>query len=240
MIDSITLPRASGGDIDPELNDGELSDYSFDPPELPEGLSFNRFTGVLEGTPVQAMEQTEYTLWVHDDDEDESAGDADTLAFTITVEADPNRVPSFAEGTEIGDLVFTEGAVIDSITLPRASGGDIDPELNDGELSDYSFDPPELPEGLSFNRFTGVLEGTPVQAMEQTEYTLWVHDDAEDDSAWDADTLVFTITVEADPNRVPSFAEGTEIGDLIFTEGAVIDSITLPRASGGDIDPGTQ
>ena len=122
--------------------------------------------------------------------------------------------PMFSDAAAIGDLVFTAGAAIEPITLPRASGGDIDPELNDGELSDYSFDPAELPDGLTFDRFTGVLEGTPVQAMEQTEYTLWVHDDDEDESAGDADTLAFTITVEADPNRVPSFAEGTEIGDL--------------------------
>lgn len=197
VIDPVTLPRAGGGDIDAGLNGGELSDYSLDPAELPEGLTFDRFTGVLSGTPSRAAEKIAYTLWVHDDDGDYSAEDADTLAFTIAVEPKPNSAPRFTDDAEIGDLVFTEGVAIDPVALPRASGGDIDSSLNGGELSDYSFDPVELPEGLSFDRFTGVLEGTPTQAAATTAYTLWVHDDDEDNSTEDADSLTFTIAIEA-------------------------------------------
>ena len=241
-VEPLTLPMASGGDIDAALNGGELSDYSLDPAELPEGLGFDRFTRVLSGTPAAALERADFTYWVHDDDDDYSAEDADSLAFTITVEAGgaaDNTAPAFAEGASIGDLVFTAGEAVEPLTLPMASGGDIDAALNGGELSDYSLDPAELPEGLAFDRFTRVLSGTPAAALERADFTYWVHDDDDDYSAEDADSLAFTITVEAGgaaDNTAPAFAEGASIGDLVFTAGEAVEPLTLPMASGGDID----
>ena len=200
-IEPVTLPGAIGGNINDRLNQGELSDYRFDPPELPRGLSFDRFSRVMEGTPTERLERTDYTLWVHDDDEDYSVEDAASLGFTIEVTGDIRQgetpAPQFAEGASIGDLLFTIGVEIDSITLPQAMGGDIDVTLNDGKLSDYSFDPAELPTGLIFDRFTRVLSGLPEQAVQTTAYTFWVHDDDEDYSVEDADSLPFSITVNA-------------------------------------------
>ena len=404
-IASLRLPRASGGDVDPSFNDGALSDYSLDP-ALPGGLVFDRFTGVLSGTPVSASSATEYTLWAHDDDSDYGRADAATVTLTLTIRvaagsdpavsappmspaalaawANPARVrlaweppasplsgytvyrsagdgceglaalpmavastatmaedtvasgglvagdtycyrvaasngagegarsataavtvtavdsptnvavasasaqeivltwdppdddgggpverynvyrctrdpgsacadsnvevqvgdrigsvdppltryvdpvstaagtvftyvvaaerlgwgsnweylrnvvanaaPGFPEGAAIGELVFVAGAAIAPLRLPRASGGDIDASINDGALSDYSFDPPALPDGLAFDRLTGVLSGTPVGSS-ATEYTLWAHDDDDDYTPGDADSLSFTITV---------------------------------------------
>ena len=200
-IEPITLPRALGGNINAGLNDGEPSDYSFDPPDLPRGLVFDRYTRVMQGTPAQHTERTSYTLWVHDDDEDYSIADAASLHFTIEVTGDIRQgetpAPRFAEGANIGDLVFTVGVEMDPITLPQAMGGDIDVTLNRGALSDYSFNPPDLPAGLNFDRFSRVLSGVPAQALETTDYTLWVHDDDEDYSTEDGDSLPFTLTVNA-------------------------------------------
>ena len=107
-----------------------------------------------------------------------------------------NTAPSFAETASIGNLVFTAGEVIEPVTMPGASGGEIDSGLNGGELSDYSFDPAQLPEGLYFDRFSRVLDGTPTQATEMTDFALWVHDDDSDHSVEDADSLAFTIMIE--------------------------------------------
>ena len=111
--------------------------------------------------------------------------------------------PRFAEDASIGDLVFTSGEEIDPITLPAATGGDIDETLNDGELSVYSFDPVDLPAGLTFDRFTRVMRGTPTQVLEKTDYTYWVHDDDEDYSRADSDSLGFSITIVAASGNGP-------------------------------------
>ena len=243
-VEPLTLPRATGGDIDDGLNGGELSDYSFDPADLPEGLEFDRFTRVLSGTPASALAQAAYTYWVHDDDDDYATTDADRLDFSITIEEGTgpgNTAPAFAAGAAIGDLVFTAGAAVEPLTLPRATGGDIDDGLNGGELSDYSFDPADLPEGLEFDRFTRVLSGTPASALAQAAYTYWVHDDDDDYATTDADRLDFSITIEEGTgpgNTAPAFAAGAAIGDLVFTAGAAVEPLTLPRATGGDIDDG--
>ena len=200
-IEPVTLPRALGGDIDAQLNSGELSDYSFDPPDLPRGLTFDRFTRVMQGTPARHTARTDYTLWVHDDDADYSVGDAASLRFTIEVTGDIRRgetpAPQFAEGANIGDLEFTVGVEIDPVTLPQALGGDIDVTVNGGQLSDYSFDPPDLPAGLNFDRLSRTLSGVPAQALKTTNYTYWVHDDDGDYSTDDADSLAFTVTVNS-------------------------------------------
>lgn len=108
-----------------------------------------------------------------------------------------NSAPRFPAGARIGDLVFVAGEAIGPIVMPRAEGGDIDASLNGGELSDYSFDPADLPAGLRFDRFARRLDGTPLEGVPVTAYTLWVHDDDGDYSAGDADQLSFTITVKA-------------------------------------------
>lgn len=109
--------------------------------------------------------------------------------------AQADRAPSFPRSAKIGDLVFKKGAPIGKITLPAATGGNVDPGLNGGELSDYSFDPAKLPPGLDFDRFTRVLIGTPKYSMKKRTYHLWVHDDDDNWSRSDGDTLRFSIEI---------------------------------------------
>ena len=109
--------------------------------------------------------------------------------------AQTNLAPSFPHTARIGDLVFFTGTPIDEITLPAATGGDIDPDSNNGQLSDYSFDPAKLPPGLHFDRFTRVLSGVPKYALRKKTYRLWVHDDDDDWNTNDADSLKFSIEI---------------------------------------------
>ncbi len=111
------------------------------------------------------------------------------------VAAQPDTAPSFERSASIGDLVFTKGVLVPGITLPRATGGNIDAAINKGELSDYSFDPANLPPGLKFNRFTRVLDGVPSAIARKRTHHLWVHDDDENWAAFDGDSLRFTIEV---------------------------------------------
>ena len=131
--------------------------------------------------------------------------------------AQADIAPAFPENARIGDLAFTQGEPIASITLPRATGGNIDPGVNGGELSDYSFDPARLPAGLTFDRFTRVLSGTPTWAPGRRTYRFWVHDDDGNWSVPDADSLTFTIEVLSDDPQSASADEGTPTMPVEFS-----------------------
>lgn len=138
-----------------------------------------------------------------------SGGDWSNEA-TATVEAATG--PQFAEDANIGGLVFTAGVAIEPLTLPEATGGDIDATLNDGALSVYVFDPVDLPAGLTFNRFTRVMEGTPTRSLKKTDYTYWVHDDDEDYSSADSDSIGFTIKIlAASSNAAQLLSEADQV-----------------------------
>ena len=128
--------------------------------------------------------------------------------WTGQVAAETDRAPSFPRSAKIGDLVFKKGVPIDEITLPSARGGNVDTGINDGELSDYSFDPAKLPPGLNFDRFTRVLSGTPKYSMKKRTYHLWVHDDDENWSTSDGDSLRLSIEIIDDEKRTSSERTG--------------------------------
>ena len=128
---------------------------------------------------------------------------------TVGANAQSNSAPSFPRNIWIGDLVFVRGQTIADIELPAATGGDVDPSINGGELSDYSFDPARLPTGLTFDRFTRVLSGTPTASLGRRTFHLWVHDDDENWATTDGDSLEFTIEVAGDETDDASSADGS-------------------------------
>ena len=100
--------------------------------------------------------------------------------------ADADRTPEFAMSDGPGDLTYTVGTAIDTLTLAEAGGGD-------GALI-YSLSP--VP-GLSFDADTRRLNGTPSTAgTYAVTYTVT-------DEDGDTDTLDFTITVNAAPAEPP-------------------------------------
>ena len=115
--------------------------------------------------------------------------------WTAQAVAETDRSPAFPRSAKIDNLIFNKGVPIDEITLPTATGGNVDPGINKGELSDYSFDPAKLPPGLIFNRFSRVLSGTPKYTLRERTYHYWVHDDDKNWTTSDADSLRFSIEV---------------------------------------------
>ena len=166
QVETLTLPAATGGD-------GDLA-YSLTP-ALPSGLTFDATTRQVTGTPETPQEAVTYTYTATDTD-----GDTDELGFTITVEE--NLIPSFGDAA-IPDQSWMEGRVIETLTLPVATGGN-------GELT-YSLTP-AVPAGLTLAAATRMLSGTPTRAQAARGYT-WTVTDADGDT----DTVSFTITVEA-------------------------------------------
>ncbi len=139
--------------------------------------------------------------------------------------AQTDTAPTFPGTAKIGNLVFIKGIPIDVITLPAATGGNIDPDINNNELSDYSFDPAKLPPGLSLDRFTRVLSGTPKYALKKRTFHLWVHDDDENWTTGDADSLRFTIEVVDE--EAQSSANETDTTEQADNKGAKVTADTF-------------
>ena len=179
-IDALTLPQATGGD-------GTLT-YVLTP-ELPEGLTFDVKTRVLSGTPLEAMDETTYTLTVEDADSDRI-----TLPFTLGVRAD--LMPIF--GDTLTAQSYMMGTAV-NVELPVATGGD-------GTLSYLLL--PSPPDGLSFDPETRVLSGIPTTAMAETEYMLTAFDA-------DGDKVSLTFTLEV-PLPSPDFDDNGQVNFADF------------------------
>ena len=200
-IEAVTLPEATGGD-------GTLT-YAL-APDLPEGLTFDAETRMLSGTPLEAIDETAYTLMATDADGDEA-----TLMFTLEVMAD--LIPTFGDTTTAIAARGYQHQAFAPLTLPQATGGD-------GTLT-YALTP-DLPEGLTFNAETRMLSGTPVKAMDAMTYTLTATD-----SNGDAVRLMFTLEV---PDLVPTFGGDTTIVAQSYLVNHPIEPLTLPQATSGD------
>ena len=156
---NLQLPEATGGEagltytLTPTRADGQ--------PDLPAGLRYAPPTnpttgGVITGRPAAAKDWTTYTLTATDGD-----GDADTLTFALrATDAQPafDRTPA--------DRVWAVGRAV-AETLPAATGGD-------GSLRHTLT--PALPAGLSFDRTTPAIRGTPTRVSAARTYTLTATD----------------------------------------------------------------
>ncbi len=197
-IESLTLPQAIDGD-------GTLT-YALTP-DLPTGLRFDAETRMLSGTPLEAMDEATYTLTATDSDGDEA-----TLMFTLSVMADP--MPAFGD-TTIAAQGYQHQA-IDPLTLPQATGGD--------EPLTYTLTP-DLPDSLTFDAETRIVSGTPLEAMDETTYTLIATDG-------NGDEVYLTFTLEI-PDLMPTFGDTTIVAQSYLVNQR-IESLALPQASGGD------
>ena len=173
-ITPLTLPEATGGE-------GTIT-YTLSPPA---GLTFDGATRTLTGTPTTAAVAAMFTYTAADGDMNTAADDTDTLDFEITVNVE-DTAPTFAANANIPDQEYTQGTMIEPLTLPMATGGD-------GALT-YTLSPPD---GLTFDGATRTLTGTPITAMAETRFTYTVMDSDDNTSASDTDELIFNITMNA-------------------------------------------
>ena len=170
-IEDTFLPAAM------DANTGETAKlvYTLAPTTLPAGLEYIASARLLRGTPTAVKAETEYTYTATDPD-----GNTAELKFDITVRADP----VFADSDSIRDYIFVIGTEVDAGPFPTATDADDD-------IDAYSLSP-QPPDGIAFVESLRKLVGNPTTAMDETEYTYTVTDEA-----GGTDTLTFNITVSA-------------------------------------------
>ena len=151
------LPAANGG----------TSPYLYSVTTLPAGLTFNRGTHTISGTPTEAGTKT-ITYRVTDYNSSQASDD-----FTITVSPAVLRLSDTTGFTARVGEQFTQ-------QLPEATGG----------TTPYQYSVTTLPAGLTFVQETRTITGTPTLAEEPKDVTYTVTDGTSN-TASDA----FTITV---------------------------------------------
>ena len=168
--------------------------------ELPAGLTYNAASRRIEGTPIRA--QTITVVYTATDGNSDIA----SQSFVITIAADSTpTLPSVADRSGIKSVTITK------FTLPLASGGD----------APITYAVSGLPAGLSFNKSTREVSGTPTEhGSFEVTYTATDKDDDEVSR-----TFSYTLRDNSSPvlaARSFSYQEDTNI------------SFQLPAATGGD------
>jgi hypothetical protein len=129
-------------------------------PALPAGLDFNITTGQLKGTSSEVISSTVYTVTVLDTASQTASG-----TFTLTVvDATPSPLLAVLQSPVVsGNL----NVAVSSI-----------PVIGSGGVPAYSYaiSPTVLPTGLSFNRSTGAISGTPTGSASSGTYIITVTD----------------------------------------------------------------
>jgi hypothetical protein len=194
-----------------------VDSFTLSPP-LPAGLGFSKATGVISGTPTAVASTVLHTVTAHS-----RAGNA-TASLSITVQGPPGNLAYTVDsavywrGTAIAPNNATVSGVVDSFTVS-----------------------PALPAGLTLNRATGTLSGTPTAASAMTSYTVTARNRA------GASTKVLRWVVHGPPSGLSyavnpaAYWKGVRITANAATVSGIVDSFTVspPLPAGLALDKST-
>jgi len=170
----------------PTASDPDGGTLTFSIANRPAWATFNGTTGRLTGTPTAANVGTFANIVISVSD---GAASASLPAFSITVNAAPNRPPTIS-GTP--PSTATVGAAY-SFT----------PAASDPDGGTLTFSIANQPSWATFNATTGRLSGTPAAANVGTFASIAI---SVSDGAASASLPAFAITVNAAPNRPPTIS----------------------------------
>ncbi|WP_429448949.1 kelch repeat-containing protein [Paraburkholderia sp. 40] len=198
-----------GNEIIPNLpssSGGAITNYSVFPP-LPAGLTLDRVSGAITGTPSGTSNAAVYTIT------GSNAGGSTTARVQIEVE-DVAMAPDTLEYLDSSTNYVTNAPITPD--TPIATGG---------EITQYTVSPP-LPPGLTLDPQTGVITGTPMTPAPPMVYTVT--------GSNGVDTVETQITIGVDAQAQPpmGLAYKDPAPDYAITL-AIVPNV--PVYSGGEI-----
>ncbi len=155
-------------DNEPSSSGGAVVSYTISP-ALPAGLEFDQATGEISGTPTELSAATSYTV--------RATNTAGWVEVTLTITVN-DGAPSALSYTTNPAIYTKDLAIADN--SPSSRGGNVA----------YYWITPALPSGLSFDRYTGVISGTPTELSAATYYKVRATNTS---SGWVEVTLMITI-----------------------------------------------
>ncbi len=171
-------------DLTPKVS-GTVTSYSVTP-ALPAGLSLDKSSGVISGTPSAAAPQATYTITASN-----SAGGT-TFALLLTVN------PAAPSGLSYTSPVQMVVGVAITAMKPTVSG----------TVASFAVKP-ALPAGLSLNTSSGAISGTPTVAAAQASYTITAS------NATGSTSFALSLTISAETDSQPaSFTPDSTAGRI--------------------------
>ncbi len=149
-ITTSTLPGATVGSAysSTVTASGGTTPYSFSATGLPSGLSINKTTGAITGTPAQS-----------------AAGTA-SVVITVTDSSLPQQSAKATMNIAVTTAVQSNSLTITTTSLPGGTVGTAYSATiaETGGITPYAFSATGLPSGLAISASTGAITGTPAQS----------------------------------------------------------------------------
>ena len=194
VIDRLTLPQGQMGVAYPSTKltaTGGVAPYQWSVTALPKGLTFNKTSNAIEGTPTETFNGV----------------------ITVSITDAEGTTKSLQQNLEIK----ATDLVIDKLTLPQGQMGVAYPSTKltaTGGVAPYQWSVTALPKGLTFNKTSNAIEGTPTETFNG----------------------VITVSITDAEGTTKSLQQNLEIKATDL----VIDKLTLPQGQMGVAYPSTK
>ncbi|ORU91839.1 MAG: hypothetical protein A6F72_03680 [Cycloclasticus sp. symbiont of Poecilosclerida sp. N] len=165
-------------DVTIDSTGGTVSSYTISP-AIENGLRFSTMTGTISGIPTAVADEVPYTITANNAATDVPGTAPVTATVTITVTLP--ELPAIATSVSIVKAVV--GTAIVPVTIDSTGG----------TVVSYTISPPISPpigNGLSFDRTTGTISGTPTAVADEVPYIITATNAAGTDMA----TVAITVT----------------------------------------------
>lgn len=177
-------------------------------PALPSGLVLE--TGTISGTPVYTLDTTTFTVSVSGEN-DVALHSASNFVFDLVIQAAPILIYTSTAQVAVMGEVFT----LASMTQSGLAGFDEEATIT-----------PSLPAGLSFDRNTGSITGTPTEVSASTLYTIHPTLPIPFVSVWGTGTYKqVELRVDAPTPETTTFSYGTSSTEPLWCFQAYADRI---------------